>query len=75
MSEGAAIAMAVLIGFWGATNEAVASLSIHDSGSAKMIWNYDHKLSSSLGSPAKLVDDLMREASREMPYFTSVRNY
>jgi hypothetical protein len=75
MSEGAAIAMAVLTGFWGSTNEAVASLSIHDSRSAKMIWNYDHRLSSSLGSPARLVDDLMREASREMPYFTSVRNY
>ena len=75
MSEGAAIAMAVLTGFWGSTNEAVASLSIHDSRSAKMIWNYDHRLSSSLSSPAKLVDDLMREASREMPYFKSVRNY
>jgi len=75
MSEGAAIAMAVLIGEWGTTNEAVASLSIHDSRSAKMIWNYDHRLSSSLGSPARLVDDLMREASRAMPYFTSVRSY
>jgi hypothetical protein len=63
MSEGAAITMAVLTGFWGSTNEAVASLSIHDSRSAKLIWNYDHRLSSSLGTPAKLVDDLMREAS------------
>ncbi|MCJ7446215.1 MAG: hypothetical protein MUO72_00840 [Bacteroidales bacterium] len=75
VSEGAAIAMAVLTGFWGPTNEAVASLSIHDRGSDKLIWNFDHKLSSSLGSPAKLVDDLMREASREMPYVTRVRTY
>ena len=74
VSDGAAIAMAVFIGFLGRTNEAVASLSIHDSGSAKMIWNFDHKHSSAFGSPAKLVDDLMREASREMPYYTSVRN-
>jgi hypothetical protein len=71
MSEGAAIAMAVLAGWWAPTNEAVVSLSIHDSGSDKMIWNYNHKLSSSLSSPARLVDELMRQASRKMPYFIS----
>ena len=71
MSEGAAIAVGLLAGVWGPTNEATVSLSIHDSGTNKMIWNFDHKLSSSLGTPAKLVDDLMRQASRKMPYFTS----
>ena len=75
MSEGAAIAAAILIGFWGATNEATVSLSIHDQSAEKMIWNFDHKLSSSLGSPARLVDALMREASREMPYFTRVSSH
>lgn len=75
MSEGAAIAMAVVTGFWGSTNEVAASLSIHDNRSAKMIWNFDHKLSSTLSSPAKLVDDLMREASREMPYVTRMGSY
>ncbi len=75
MSEGAAIAAAILVGFWGATNEAAVSLSIHDQSANKMIWNFDHKLSSSLGSPARLVDALMRQASREMPYFTSRRSY
>jgi hypothetical protein len=75
MSEGAAIASALLIGFWGATNEADASLSLHDFSSNKMIWNYDHKLTSSLGSPARLVDDLMRDASREMPYFIRRNSY
>jgi hypothetical protein len=69
--DGAAIAMAVLVGWWAPTNEAVVSLSIHDSISDKMIWNYDQKLSSTLGSPARLVDELMRQASRKMPYFTS----
>jgi hypothetical protein len=71
MSEGAAVAMAVLVGWWAPTNEAVVSLSIHDSVSEKMIWNYDHRLSSTLGSPARLVDELMRQASRKMPYFIS----
>jgi hypothetical protein len=69
MSEGAAIAVGLIAGIWGPTNEATASLSIHDSGTNKMIWNFDHKLSSSLGTPAKLVDALMRQASRKMPYF------
>ena len=75
MSEGAAIAMAVIEGEWGPTNEAVASLSIHDCRSDKMIWNYDHRLSSSMDSPVRLVNDLMREASRKMPYFTSESQY
>ncbi len=70
MSEGAAIAVGLIGGTMGKTNEAIVSLSIHDSGTKKMIWNYDQKLSSSLGTPARLVDDLMRQASRKMPYFT-----
>ncbi len=75
ISEGGAIALAVLAGWWTPTNEAVVSLSIHDSGSGKMIWNYDHKLSSTLGTPARLVDELMRQASRKMPYFVSPGSY
>lgn len=71
MSEGAAVALGLLVGVWGATNEAVVSLSVHDKAAAKMIFNFDHKLSSSLGSPAGLVDALMRQASRKMPYFNS----
>jgi len=70
MSEGAAIAVGLIGGTTGNTNEATVSISIHDSGTKKMIWNYDQKLSSSLGTVSKLVDDLMRQASREMPYFT-----
>ena len=75
MSEGAAIAVALLVGVWGATNEATVSLSIHDQSTNKMIWNFDHKLSSSLGTPARLVDALMRQASKKMPYFTSGNSY
>lgn len=70
MSEGAAIAVGLIGGTTGKTNEAVVSLSLHDSGTKKMIWNYDQKISSSLGTPARLVEDLMRQASRKMPYFT-----
>jgi hypothetical protein len=75
MSEGAAIAVGLLAGVWGPTNEATASLSIHDQSTDKMIWNYSHKLSSSLSTPARLVDALMRQASKKMPYFTSKNSY
>ncbi len=74
MSEGAAIAVGLLVGVWGATNEAAVTLSIHDLSTKKMIWNFDHTLSSSLGTPAGLVDALMRQASRKMPYFISPDN-
>ena len=75
MSEGAAVALGILIGMWGATNEATVSLSVHDISTDKMIWNFDHKLSSSLSTPARLVDALMRQASRKMPYFISSKSY
>jgi hypothetical protein len=75
MSEVAAIAAALFVGFWGATNEATVSLSIHDQSANKMIWNFDHKLSSTLSSPARLVDALMRQASREMPYSITMNTH
>jgi hypothetical protein len=69
ISEGAAIAEAFLTDSRSSTNEVHASLSISDYKNKKLIWNYDHKTSGSLGSsPAKLVDDIMREASLKMPY-------
>lgn len=69
MSEGAAVAVGLLVGVWGSTNEVQASLSISDCENKKLIWNYEHKLSGGVGStPARIVDQLMRQASRKMPY-------
>ena len=69
MSDGAAIAVAFFTGYWGSTNEVHASLSVSDCNNKKLIWNYDHKYSGSIGStPAKLVDGLMKKASKKMPY-------
>jgi hypothetical protein len=69
MSEGAAIAAVLLVGMWGNTNEVHVSLSISDCTNKKLIWNYDHKYSGSVGSSAsRLVDELMRDASDRMPY-------
>ncbi len=70
MSEGGAVALGLLLGVWGATNETNASLELHDRASKKLFWNYNHTVSGSIGnSPDRLVDALMRNASRKMPYF------
>jgi hypothetical protein len=69
MSQGAAIAIGVLFGAWGATNEVTVALNIKDCANKKLIWDYNHKFSGSIGSsPAQLVDGLMRNASKKMPY-------
>jgi hypothetical protein len=69
MSDGAAVALGLLAGAWGSTNEVRASLSISDCDNKKLIWNYEHKLSGGVGSsPSRIVDQLMRQASRKMPY-------
>ena len=69
MSEGAAIAVAVLAGVGTATNEVRVSIGIHDCIGKKLIWNYDHNFSGGLGSsPTSLVEDLMCRASKKMPY-------
>lgn len=71
MSEGAAVALGLLVGVWGSTNAATVAISIHDFKSNKMIWNFNHKLSgSAFSTPAQLVDGLMRQASRKMPYIS-----
>jgi hypothetical protein len=72
MSDGAAIALAILGAGGGATNEVRVSLNINDCKGKKLIWNYDHKYSGGLGSsPSRLVDAIMRRASKKMPYLLS----
>lgn len=69
MSEGGAIALGILFGAWTSTNQTQVSMEIHDRANKKMIWNYNHEASGSIGSsPSQLVDGLMRNASRKMPY-------
>jgi hypothetical protein len=69
MSQGAAIATLVLFGAGGATNEVTVNLSIKDCTDNTMFWNYDWRYSGGLGtSPEDLVEALMRNASRKMPY-------
>ena len=68
MSQGAAIAVGVLFGSFGATNKADINLTLHDGKTGKMLWSYDHKASGAFGSPSALVDALMKNASKKLPY-------
>ena len=71
MSAGVAVAAALFVGY-SKTNEVSVSLSIKDCNDKSLIWKYDHKFSGGLGStPAKLVKNLMKDASKKMPYFQS----
>jgi hypothetical protein len=69
MSEGAAIAVGLLVGAWGNTNSVQTTINIHDGSSGDLLWKYDYTASGSVGSSTtKLVDALMRNATRKFPY-------
>lgn len=69
MSEGAAIAIALLVGFWGNTNSAIINMSVHDKSSGILLWNYNKIVrGSSYSSPEDLINVLMRKASRRLAY-------
>ncbi|MEM9931017.1 MAG: hypothetical protein AAF840_14440 [Bacteroidota bacterium] len=67
MSEGAALAIGILFDTWNPTRETTVNLSIYDPYDG-MIWNYDWVASGTFTSSAQLVNGLMRNASRRMPY-------
>lgn len=69
MSEGAAVAMGVLLGTWGSTNQVNTSINIHDAKDGTLVWKYDYAYSGSVGSSTEnLVNALMRNASKKFPY-------
>ena len=68
MSEGAAVAVGLLVGAWGATNKSDVTLTIHDKD-AKLQWKYDYQASGSVGSSTEnLAKALMKNASKKFPY-------
>lgn len=69
MSEGAAVAVGLLVGAWGNTNKVETTINIHDGKSSNLLWKYDYEASGSVGSSTtKLVDALMRNAAKKFPY-------
>ncbi len=69
MSEGASIALGLLVGFWGSTNSATINMSVHNANDGVLLWNYNKKVRGSIGSsPDDLINKLMRKASRRLSY-------
>lgn len=69
MSEGAAVAIGVLVGAWGATNRANITINIHEHNKGDLMWKYDYQaLGSVFNSIDQLVNALMRNATRKFPY-------
>lgn len=69
MSEGAAIAVGLLVGAWGSTNNVQTTINIHDGSSSDLLWKYDYQASGSVGSSTtRLVDALMKNATKKFPY-------
>ncbi len=69
MSDGVAIALGVLLGASGSTNNVNTTINIHEANKGDLIWKYDYVAQGSFGSsPENLVNGLMRNASRKFPY-------
>ncbi|WP_373055494.1 hypothetical protein [Zunongwangia sp. H14] len=69
MSDGASIALGVLVGFWGATNSATINMSVNNAVDGELLWNYNKRVVGSLGSSTDgLINTLMRKASRRLAY-------
>jgi hypothetical protein len=69
MSEGASVALGLLIGVYGPTNKAVINLSIYNATDGALIANYNKGISGSMGSSTEdLINILMRKASRRISY-------
>lgn len=72
MSEGAAVAMYLLVGFAGPTNSGKTSISINDAKTSELLWKYDKTLSRSFGSDSNtIINTIMRKAGRQFPYAKS----
>lgn len=69
MSDGAAVAVGLLVGAWGATNQANITVNINEGDAGKLLWKYDYLASGSVfSSTENIVDLLMRNASKKFPY-------
>lgn len=57
-------------GMRGPTSKTAVNLQIFDKQTGRMVWDYSNRLSGDIKStPATLVDDMMRMASQNSPYY------
>ncbi len=69
MSDGASIALGLLVGFWGSTNSATINMSVNNAADGLLLWNYNKRVAGGIGSSTDtLINTLMRKASRRLAY-------
>lgn len=69
MSEGASIALGLVVGIYGPTNSGKCTININDGATGDLLWKYEKTLSRSLGSDTNtVINTMMRKASRQLPY-------
>lgn len=69
MSDGASLALGMLVGFWGATNTAKINMFIHNGEDGRVLVNYNKAVAGTVGSSTdQLINIVMRKASRRIPY-------
>ena len=69
LSDGASIALGLIVGFWGTTNAATINMSVKNGSDGQLLWNYNKRVAGSLGSSTDtLINTLMRKASRRLAY-------
>jgi hypothetical protein len=69
MSEGAAIATAILFDWGGVTNKVDVGVTIHNGADGSLLWKYNHSYSGGIGSSSEnLTRALMRHVSKKIPY-------
>ncbi len=75
MSNGAAIALSLAVGFGGPTNTGKTTISINDGKTGELLWKYDKTLSRGFGSDTHtIITTIMRKASRQFPYDKDYKN-
>lgn len=67
VSEGAAIAVGLLVDTWSSTNNVSTTININEASRGELMWKYDYEASGFVGSSAK---NLMKNASKKFPYNT-----
>jgi hypothetical protein len=72
MSDGASIALGMVVGFYGATNSGKCTININDGKTGELLWKYEKTLARSLGSDINtIINAMMRKASRQFPYIVN----
>lgn len=69
MSDGASLALGLVVGFYGSTNSGKCTINTFDGKSGELLWKYEKTLSRSLGSStSQVINAMMRKAARKFPF-------